>query len=114
MKLTLDQAWKYCMEMWGWIDGQLERNPKLDIRDLKRQWINQHPEAGNVSCHFCRYQNLNSLDSVGCPRCPGVLIDKEFSCCSDEYHYRFDPRLFYAELKRLYKIYKEHSGERED
>jgi len=94
---TLEDTWKYCLQMWAWIAKH--RPSRKDIEELKDRWLDEHgfdKDEIEASCFFCLY------DSRGeCHNCPAVKVDKTFDCTNEEYNYRLHPHLFYRELKQL-------------
>lgn len=117
-KLTLEEAWKYCMDMWEWISENYEG--KLNAGNLKKKWLKKNRIKREIShdCFFCEYasQHGEFLKSIGnnkyyCSNCPGTLISKTFHCENHKsYHWIHDPKQFYKKLTILYiKFLKEQS-----
>ena len=111
-RLTLDETWTLCMKSWRWIARKIKQDSSLDVEDLKAEWLEAHTKDKlDNNCYFCEYNKqrggCSTLDeSSDCPHCPGQLVDPEFSCDNKLYHYEERPLAFYAELRRLHKIYK--------
>ena len=104
--LTIDMAWDLCLEQWAWIKAQIEAWSKLSVGTLKCQWCKENGyEAIWGYCFFCEYAN-QQFRGGGCNNCPGRLVDPEFNCCNDEYHYEYNPLAFHAELVRLNKMWR--------
>ncbi len=104
-KLTLSEAWRFCMEQWGDIIAQLLVDDTLCVESLKRKWCSERNYL-NIpsSCFFCLYANNNS---GRCDDCPGRLIVPDFSCHRTEYHYADRPFEFHKKIKTLHKLYLE-------
>ena len=107
---TLNQTWILCLRMWRWITKTKAENPRRWISTLKRQWLheNQIKIVGDHDCFFCEWID----DGSSCARCPGRLIDFNFNCHREAYHYVRKPAAFYKELLRLNRIRKERNGNR--
>lgn len=41
-KRTLDETWKYCLQLWKWMAGKIKANPDLAAIDLKEEWFEEH------------------------------------------------------------------------
>lgn len=107
-KLTLDRAWKLCLEQWKWIIEQLDKGSKEDIEVLKVRWLKLKGLATSpcAECFFCEYakQNNGRLSwAARCVDCPAVLVSPVFSCQKKSYHYKYHPRAFYKKLLTLNK-----------
>ena len=103
--LTLDMAWDLCLEQWDWIKAQIEAGPKLSVITLKMQWCKENGYEGVRSiCFFCEYDKQCRGERPCCDFCPGVLVDPEFNCNKEKFHYHSRPLAFHAELVRLNKI----------
>jgi len=103
-QLTLDEAWDLCLEQWDWIKAEIEAGSLLSVEGLKGQWCRENGFDGVLGyCFFCEYA-VQQFRGRDCDKCPGCLVDPEFSCCNDEYDYEYKPLAFHAELVRLNKI----------
>ncbi len=112
-RLTLDQTWIECMRLWKHIARKvraaIKAGEKWNVDDLKREWCIKHGCEGlNLSCFFCEYddERQNRLGSRDCSFCPAKKIDKGFYCSEGELSCFDNPLDFYAELRRLHKLYK--------
>jgi len=105
-KLTLEQAWKYCLQMWKWIVEQVKKDKDADVDDLKAKWLKNHPRFGNImsDCFFCEY---DEQQEGFCLSCPGRLVDGNFNCADSTYSFQDEPIRFYHELLGLNKKRKE-------
>ncbi len=105
-KRTLNQTWVLCLRMWRWIAKvwQTPRYRRYGVIDLKMIWLRKNRfRYIRADCFFCGYKGSDlRCDS----NCPGSLVNSEFSCCSDDYHYEDKPIEFYKELLRLNRIRK--------
>lgn len=111
-KLTLDETWTLCLQMWKWIAEQIPKKPvRLHIStfvwNLKAKWLQEHSVGSNIenNCFFCdwatRYKNEH------CNSCPAKKVDKNFGDCYDEnYSFETKPIEFYHKIDSLHKIYK--------
>ncbi len=104
-KLSLDDTWKYCIEMWNDIIKDSSANSVVTV---KRSWLIKHDffdVAGD--CFFCDYarQERISYSKRLCDWCPGVLIDCNFGCCKPSYNYASKPVKFNRKINSLYEIY---------
>ena len=108
-KRTLNQTWILCLQMWRWIAKvwDVEKN----VGELKIQWLREHGFPSNLSdgiynsCFFCEY-NVKRKHGLACRNCPGVLVNKYFTCGNEAYNYETNPAGFYKELLRLNRIRK--------
>lgn len=110
-KLTLNQTWKYCLQMWEWIAKQVAKAIKegrsWDIEDLKEEWMKNHPRFdGEIdhNCFFCEYDEQR--DGCNCEFCPLRLISKRFQrlhCANKSHDFKHKPLKFYAKLLELNK-----------
>lgn len=108
-KLTLDETWKYCLQMWKWIVEQIKNGNNLSLSFLKYEWLRQNgfaSESVRLGCFFCEYREKSGLNCEEEYGCPAQKIDKTFDCVSPHIHYSRNPEAFYAELLRLNKIRK--------
>ena len=97
-KLTLNQAWKLCLQQWKWISGELDKGVRIGIWRLKDKWLEAHEyEEINCSCFFCQY---DAQYKGGCESCPAKRIDLNFDCCEVP-SFGSNPRLFYKKLLSL-------------
>ena len=102
--LTLDMAFDLCLEQWDWVKAEIEAGSKLSVEGLKSQWCKENGyEAIWGYCFFCEQPRID-FDSPLCDNCPGRLVDPEFYCNNNKYHYEYQPLAFHAELVRLNKI----------
>lgn len=103
MRYNLDKTWKLCLEMWAWIKKQIEAGSRLSVGDLKDKWAKDNGfENIWLSCFFCAYAYKEG--ATDCNNCPGHLIDPDFSCGNDEYHYKLKSLAFCQKLLELDKI----------
>ena len=106
--LTLDMAWDLCLnQQWDWIKAEIEAGSLLSVEGLKGQWCRENGFDGvHGYCFFCEYavHQHSRIAPRRCVNCPGRLVDPEFRCCNDEYHYEYKPLALHAELVRLNKI----------
>lgn len=102
----LDRTWIDCISLWKWV-SKWWLLTGIDVVTLKRWWFWRHPfkrrAGGFQRCFFCHYARVPYTS--GCiERCPGKLVDPKFTCIADEYHYRWHPDKFCAELVRLNEL----------
>ena len=104
-KLTLDQTWKYCLQMWKWIAKQIKQGTDLDSYDLKRNWLKNYPQFGEIEnhCFFCEYVGVGDDNHTICSQCPGRLVNKRFDCQCRTYHWFDKPLKFYQKLLEFYQ-----------
>lgn len=107
-KLTLEQTWKYCLQMWKWIAEQRKGNPTQNIVFLKWEWLKKHAYYSVMNdCFFCEYNSRHKTKDTkprkGCPRCPAFLVDSRFNCMDTPYDYAKHPIEFYQKLVKLNK-----------
>ena len=109
-KLTLNQAWRLCLKQWKWMIPNL--NDDNDIEDLKDEYFDVIMAGDNDipdnNCYFCEYNEQQGGhsglgESGDCSHCPGVLVNKRFSCGNDTYHFATYPLKFHAKLLELDK-----------
>ncbi len=105
-KLTLDQTWKLCLSMWRWIAKKMKANKRLDVHDLKEQWLEIHGfKDGSVlcDCFFCEYDRNQGRISK-CVTCPGTKVSKingKLWCQNKNADWRCDFSTFYNKLRSL-------------
>ena len=115
MKLTLKQAWELCLKQWDWIIKQLKKEGYVDstnikwweVVELKSEWCEANGFAVYIKddCFFCRYAEEHPTNIAFC-NCPAKKIDKDFDCMDFMgTSYSNNPFKFYAEIKRLHKLY---------
>jgi hypothetical protein len=78
---------------------------RIPIWKLKARWLKANGFSADViesNCFFCD----DGKDFFGCTRCPGKLVDRNFSCANTNYNYEEKPVAFYKELLRLNRIRK--------
>lgn len=101
--MTLNQTWKNCLRMWGWIDKVW--TPEMDVGKLKKEWLDKHKPGVvlNSNCFFCDYvDKLGIRDEFEfCECCPGKLVNKRFNCFIPAYYYFSRPKKFYQKLLHL-------------
>jgi len=97
--------------MWKWISLCVGRKTNKTVEELKREWLAKNNiRKCEAQCFFCEKAKQDSKRrDMGwyfpdCTTCPARKIDENFSCTGTYYSYQREPRLFYAELKRLNKI----------
>ena len=98
--MNLNDTWKNCLEMWGWVSEQGD-----DVEESKREWLKAHGFDGDkisANCFFCQYNEERK--ELGCSNCPGKLVNENFDCQSDSYGYDTNPAKFYKKLVKLNKI----------
>ncbi len=116
-RLTLDQTWVQCLKMWKWIAmkvrAAIKAGESWDVDKLKIEWLTKHgfnPKTVFEQCFFCEWGTRKEVRKTTwyylCPHCPAVKIDSDFLCGEGEYSYEEYPIAFYAELRRLHKLYK--------
>ncbi len=107
-KLTLEQTWTLCLQMWKWIVEQVQKDPDVNVDDLKEKWLEKHgwedDDELEGNCFFCEWGNQQGDPS--CDSCPAKRIDKTFDCRTDNYHFIYRPIDFYQEVVALNKIRK--------
>lgn len=114
-RLTVNETWELELAMWKWVSRQCKgkskewcrlKGERLKGERLKGEWLvaNGYKED-NVDhrCFFCDRCPKSTHDGILC-MCPAKKVDKEFNCMTEPYWHSKNPRLFYAELKRLNKI----------
>ncbi len=102
-KLTLAKTWQECLRMWKWIAENYKNGDEID--DLKIEWLKKHDIAEDeisVDCFFCEYCDGKCENRYG-PRCPGVQVNRRFTCHSLTYGFRRKPVKFYQKLVELNK-----------
>ena len=112
-KLTIDEAWKYCLEMWKWISENANSESYVGV--LKVEWLEEHaPQFENMycNCFFCEYNDQTCSD-LSCANCPGRVYgsDTVLWCARNDIHYKHKPKEFYAELLRRYEVYQNSRGD---
>ena len=111
--MNLNEIWINCIAMWTWIVEQIKNGSKLSIDKLKEIWLKEHGFKDIIDdCFFCGYDFDN--DNGDCFKCPGVLVDPEFSCLDTNYHYRHHPADFLKRITELNKIRLETGVENEN
>lgn len=103
-KLSLNETWKLCLQMWKWIAGQRKKGNKDCVGALKFQWLKEHDFdywGINCRCFFCEY--ANQPGRRGCKNCPAVLVSPRFGCENTTYDYWDNPIAFYNKLVSLNK-----------
>ena len=109
---VLDRNWINCLRMWKWISESLPEGffdssnaiKRFIIGHLKLQWLRENRFTKPLlnDCFFCEASE-NSAALTGCEKCPAVLVEKEFCCMEDDFHYTLDPINFYWRLLKLNK-----------
>ena len=116
-KLTLDETWVQCLEMWEWIAEQVKAGKvsccdAQSIADLKRKWLKKRRITRGIPyfCFFCEYSDAhgggrwNDNDEEFCPACPARLVSRSFHCESRKsYNWQDKPIAFYNKLVALNK-----------
>lgn len=105
MRFNLEETWKNCLTMWGWIARRKRAEDERCVEDLKAEWLKKHgfrPEGKdlNADCFFCEYIVYHTGD---CTLCPGCQVDENFFCTNDDYDYGYEPIKFYEKLVELNK-----------
>ena len=103
-KLTLNKAWELCMSQWRWIVKMIRAGDDRYVGELKIAWLEKHKYENDEidgNCFFCHYNRQGGVDDEGCVSCPGVIVDKAFSCDDDDYDYLYEPIKFYNKLRSL-------------
>ncbi len=108
-KLTLDEAWAMCLEMWAWIAEQKKAHKYANVENLKKKWMKKHGLIGKVraNCFFCQYDVTHRLlDIYRDCNCPAQKIDRTFHCQEylPDHHWRKHPITFYNKIVALNKI----------
>lgn len=101
-KLTLNQTWKYCLEMWEWVAEQIKQGTDLDVDALKEKWLRKYTHIRSLynDCFFCEYLKRHCTEG-DCSTCPGKLVNKRFYCNNQTYHYDRKPLKFYQKLVKM-------------
>ena len=99
-KLTLDQTWDLCLQMWKWIVEEWKKDSKdnkdsENVEDLKYAWLDNHgynAETIAHQCFFCEYTASHVKKRVlgydrYCDLCPGRKVDATFDCLRDPVYY---------------------------
>ena len=111
-RLTLDETWKQCLEMWKWIAKQVRGGDKDEVWHLKVRWLEAHgigEEDINSDCFFCEYTGRWGNRFGNCGICPAVKVDPDFRCQDTWYDFEEEPIKFYNKISRIYRIYKKRS-----
>ena len=101
-KYTLDDTWRLCMSMYRWVARQKQKGDKRSVGELKEAWLDAHGFADEElweNCFFCEYAVVTCGGS--CEKCPGVLVDDDFHCNTEEYDYEKEPVKFFNKLTSL-------------
>jgi hypothetical protein len=105
-KLPLDSIWKYQLQMSKYVTEMKKKEPHRCVPAIKLQWVRKSKfdqDRFLSKCFFCTFALLDGT----CADCPGALVDSEFLCSNDEYHYSTKPAEFYEKLLSLNKKRKE-------
>ena len=112
-KYNLKDTWKYCEDMWQWIDECLDLHKlaimKEDdinelVENLKGKWLADHDiETLDMDCFFCDYVNHE------CDDCPPKTIDPDFNCMEDDCNFGYQPKEFAARIKKLHILFFERN-----
>ena len=81
----LDETWRLCLEMWKWIAEEWSTERKKSVIRLKKQWLRKNKfdrDCIFLNCFFC------AASEGFCHRCPGMIVDPDFSCDNDKYDFR--------------------------
>jgi len=115
-KLSLEDAWDFCLAQWEWIIETLLEHPDSDVYILKRAWLRTVTDRSiDAACFFCEYQRQrcvpidednNYTKSHTCEGCPGRDVDENFNCVNSNYHHERYPFKFFLKLKELDTIRK--------
>ena len=107
-KMSLDETWKNCKDMWQWIAEQIENGSDKGIGTLKHEWLNDNGYEGYLKydCFFCTYAGKGRDRSISfnelCSACPARKVDEEFKCEGEsEYSWHRHPVEFYKKIKSL-------------
>ncbi len=109
MKLTLNEAWEKCPEMYKWIADIYVIGD--DVDEYKYDWLRENDSDADLlcNCYFCEYAGEDDFGDTVCDNCPGVLVDPTFDCKNSEYHYAINPVAFYHKIVALNKVRLEKS-----
>jgi hypothetical protein len=112
-RLTVNETWEQCLDMWKWISLCIGRKTKKSLGDLKEEWLQKNGLSKSTiqdNCFFCDLaKRIDDRSGKGwfypsCVSCPGKKVDEYFQCENLQYHFFENPLAFYAKLKRLNKI----------
>lgn len=100
-RLSLEQTWQKCLKSWK---EMIEKHwkPGMSGETLKYIYFRKHPKMAKPfdTCYLCDYAERKD----GCFKsCPGLLVDKNFTCTKDSYHYHHKPKAFYRKFVALDK-----------
>ena len=108
-KYTLQETWTLCLKMWRWIADYYVLGD--NIAGLKERWLKLHgfsrQDIDSIwgHCFFCGYDRQNYTPGSTCTNCPAALVNPDFRCFRDAYHYEKDPKKFYKRIAKLHKIW---------
>ena len=99
---SLNDIWRLCRKMWA----DIKDEPNIII-EAKKEWLEKHGFVANdvaSGCFFCTWAvthcNTGSSGSF-CDHCPGRMVDSQFNCTHEIYHYYYKPRKFEVKIKAL-------------
>lgn len=102
-KLNLNETWRLQLQQSGHIARRKKAGDVREVCQIKQDWLTKHGfEDVENDCFFCEYDNRQQEDA--CKVCPARKIDKTFTCCRSDYHYRYRAVDFYKKLRQLNKI----------
>ena len=105
-KLTLDETWRLCLEMWEWVVEHYDRSRVCHVEELKENWLLEHGFSGIAhDCFFCEYQKRHG-DPGSCNGCPGRDVQVRWHCSNYPASWCEKPATFIAKLKRMNKLRK--------
>ena len=107
-KLTLDETWELCLEIWRWVVREKKKRPEVDVWDLKLEWLAKFRPNDRLECecYFCEYAGHRVSGDMcrnGWVGCPGKLVHRQFDCCAESYHFESRPAAFLRKLESLNK-----------
>jgi len=101
--------------MWKGIAAKKKKGSEEEVGELKGIWLEEHGFEDieiKANCFFCEYasqqceygsQQKRDVGPKRCQFCPAKLVDKEFDCFCETYHYHRKPIAFYNKLLELNK-----------
>lgn len=101
--MNLNKTWKLCLSMWRWIAEQCRKYSDVDVRDLKKEWLQKHGFKNDkigAHCFFCQYNDAHPHKKDNC-NCPARKVDREFNCMDADYDFYHKPIAFYNKLRAL-------------
>ncbi len=101
-KLSIDETWRRCMDMWQFIAEQLKNGSEESSGVLKERWLRSYYPDDDLKydCYFCEAAKKISFEDHKCMciGCPAREIDPTFDCDNGDNSWHLNGIGFYNTL----------------